>query len=422
MFFFAVAPATRAAAAEHLCDTSFQDCRAPLLALIQAERVGIDVSFQLMEDQVIADALIARFRAGVPVRLIVEPRRSDENPSNGTLLTQLAGAHLPMRAKTGALLHWKVMIFAGQNTVEFSSANYSDYYFIPVQAYTNYTDEAIYFCNDPVVVNTFKTKFEDSWIDTVGFADYANITQPLVRRYPVYPIDPALNFVPSQNFVKRLVPLLDAETAQIDVSMYKATDVRLPDALIRAVKRGLVVRFLVEPSWYHNKANIWQAYNVDRMWAAGVQVRQRRHAGFLHEKISLLYGSALSVFGSSNWTESSANQQFEHNYFTNKAWMFQWFRDQFARKWNSSVETTAFVPLPPDSAGARLAGRRGAAHQHDRLARVEGRTVGAQGRRVRRDEQRTTQVREHFADAERHQDVHAAGARAGHHLLLEDRR
>jgi phosphatidylserine/phosphatidylglycerophosphate/cardiolipin synthase-like enzyme len=342
-------PTTHAFAAEQLCDTSFQDCRKPLLALIQAERVGIDASFQLMEDPTIASALIARLKAGIPVRLIVEPRRSDENPLNGTMLAQLAAGHVPMRSKAGALLHWKVMIFAGQNTVEFAAANYSDYYFVPVVPYRNYTDEAIYFCDDPQVVNSFKTKFDTAWIDTVGFGNYANITAPLVRRYPVYPMDPDLNFVPAQDFIKRSVPLYDAEKTQIDVSMYKATDVRLPDAMSRAARRGVIVRFLVEPSWYRDKANVWQAYNIDRMWAAGVKVRQRLHAGFLHQKTTLLYGSGLSIFGSSNWTEGSANQQYEHNYFTNKVWMFQWFRDEFARKWNSSVETTAFVPQPPEA-------------------------------------------------------------------------
>src|SRR5256885_576109 len=40
-----------ASAAESLCDSSFQDCRSPLIALIRAETVGIDVGFLFMEDQ-----------------------------------------------------------------------------------------------------------------------------------------------------------------------------------------------------------------------------------------------------------------------------------------------------------------------------------------------------------------------------------
>ncbi|MGH9370413.1 MAG: hypothetical protein ACRD15_02645, partial [Vicinamibacterales bacterium] len=65
----------------------------------------------------------------------------------------------------------------------------------------------------------------------------------------------------------------------------------------------------------------------------------------------ILRGQAMTIFGSSNWSESSSQSQLEHNYFTRKAWILQWFIDQFERKWNNSagaLETTNFVPLPPD--------------------------------------------------------------------------
>ena len=57
--------------------------------------------------------------------------------------------------------------------------------------------------------------------------------------------------------------------------------------------------------------------------------------------------AGLTIFGSSNWSWQSFNYQEEHNYFTNKTWFFQWFVDQFNRKWNSATEYEAFVPLPP---------------------------------------------------------------------------
>ena len=41
----------RVEAAESLCDSSYQDCRTPLINLIRAENVGIDVGFWFMEDQ-----------------------------------------------------------------------------------------------------------------------------------------------------------------------------------------------------------------------------------------------------------------------------------------------------------------------------------------------------------------------------------
>ncbi len=64
----------------------------------------------------------------------------------------------------------------------------------------------------------------------------------------------------------------------------------------------------------------------------------------------ILYGQDMVIIGSSNWSSASAESQEEHNLFTKEPWMFDWFVDQFERKWNNStgvLETEPFVPLPP---------------------------------------------------------------------------
>jgi phosphatidylserine/phosphatidylglycerophosphate/cardiolipin synthase-like enzyme len=347
-----VAHAPAAHAAERLCDTSFQDCRAPLLTLIANERARIDVAFDMMEDTVIADALIKRFKGGLPVRVLMDPRRNAVSSRNAAVLQKLAAAGIPMRGKSsGSSLHWKFMLFPGQETLEVGAANFSDYYLIPVTPYLNYTDEAVYFTDDAALVDSFKTRMDDVWLSTAGFTNYANVNSALARVYDTFPISPNLLFVPWQNFAKRAVPLYDAEATRIDVIMYKITEPSHADGLIRAAKRGVPVRLIVEPSWYRNTSNVWQAYNVDRLYAAGVQIRVRAHQGFTHQKVALLYGQLTSIFGSSNWTSESNASQHEHNYFTKKSWIFTWFKANFERKWKNSTgnaETKAFAPLPPD--------------------------------------------------------------------------
>src|SRR6187200_1374624 len=76
---FRAAPAS---ALERLCDPSFEDCRAPILSLIANEKVGIDLGFWFMEDARYTAALIKRFQAGVPVRVLVDPRANTKNPQN----------------------------------------------------------------------------------------------------------------------------------------------------------------------------------------------------------------------------------------------------------------------------------------------------------------------------------------------------
>jgi phospholipase D-like protein len=347
-----ISGALRTEAQERLCDPAFEDCRTPLWNLIDAETVGIDVAFWFMQDSSYATKLINKFKAGVPVRVIVDPRANPTYDGNEAVLNQLKTAGIPMRYKPGGgIVHWKMMLFAGQNKLEFSGANYSGNFFVPDAPNSNYFDEAIYFTNDLSLIQSFKTKYDDVWTNTVDYANFANINGPLTRKYPTFPINPELNFPPSpdasQDFFLRTQQNINAETKKIDVIMYRITNQGYTDATIAAVKRGVPVRLIHEPEEYRNPERQWDSWNVDRLFMAGVQIKMRKHLGLNHQKSVLLYGGGMTIFGSSNWTGPSSNSQLEHNYFTTRSTFFQWFVTQFERKWTSTTENQPFVPLPP---------------------------------------------------------------------------
>ena len=170
---------------ERLCDPQFEDCRAPLLNLIRNEQQGIDVAFWYMNDARYSNAIVSRWQAGVPVRVLVDTRANTRHPGNVPIVQQLKDAGIPMRNKaSGSILHWKMMLFHGQNTVEFSKANYSGESFVPIDPNVNWTDEAVYYSTDSALTNTFRTRFDDLWIDTVKFVNYANVSGPLTRNSP----------------------------------------------------------------------------------------------------------------------------------------------------------------------------------------------------------------------------------------------
>ena len=339
---------------QRLCDVSFENCRTQILDLINAETQSIDVAFWFMEDARYSNALINRFRAGVKVRVLFDTQAfSEDGPSivRQQIIDSMASAGIPLRYKsTGGILHWKLMIFGGQRILDFSAANFSPTGYVPTTPYQNYEDETVAFVTEDSIVNTFMTKYDDVWTTTSGYATYANVTT-LDRYYPTYPLDPRLNFVPYQNYSSRLVKELDAENQQMDIDMYRITDAKPADAAIRAVQRGVTVRLYTEQQQYRDPTRLWHSYNVDRMYAAGVQVRDRQHDGLNHQKSVLLYGKNEVIFGSSNWTTPSAASQLEHNLFTFDPTWVNFFTDQFNRKWNNtgpSPETKPFVPLPPD--------------------------------------------------------------------------
>ncbi|MBA3231611.1 MAG: hypothetical protein H0T05_02215 [Acidobacteria bacterium] len=361
---FAPAPA---AAQERLCDTSFENCRVPLIDLIRNEKVGIDAAWWFMTDARYTTELIRKWKEGVPVRVIIDPRANSSYPHNADRLKELQDAGIPMRQKVSSgILHWKMMLFAGQNTVEFSAANYSPFGFVPSDPYRNYTDEVVYFSTVSSVVNSFMTKFDDLWTTTSGYSNYANISGALTRTYPRFTKDPELNFPPLESFRSRSVSAYNKETQQIDAVMFRITDRQHTDALIAAIGRGVRVRLLTDWGQYTWSERLWHSWNVDRLYKAGAEIRvagesgdrlnaapRRGHWGTMHQKSTLLYSQGMTVFGSSNWTSPSTDSQEEHNYFTTRPVFFQYFRDQFERKWNNSnpvgaIETEPLVPMPPD--------------------------------------------------------------------------
>src|SRR5690242_10484536 len=276
-------------AQERLCDPSFEDCYTPLVKAVQAETAGIDFAFYGIELPGLADAIIRRYQAGVAVRITVEPRANEKFSGNQAILDKFQAAGIPMRYKLGdGILHSKMLLLAGQNKVVFSSSNFGDGDLRPYEPYANYVDGAWYFSDDPALVNSFKTHYDDIWTNTSLYGDYANIAGPVTRNYQTYPIDPSLDFLPNKNpdqdYGARTIALIDRETRKIDITMYRLTETNICDALLRALARGVEVRLLAEPNEYRfdasrTGAELTGPYNVDRLYAAGVQIRMRKHLG-----------------------------------------------------------------------------------------------------------------------------------------------
>src|SRR4051812_1801408 len=77
-------------ASERLCDVSFEDCRAQLIQLIQNENVEIDAAFWFMDDPDISGPLVQKIKAGVKVRMLVDPRADQAHLPNEQILNQFA--------------------------------------------------------------------------------------------------------------------------------------------------------------------------------------------------------------------------------------------------------------------------------------------------------------------------------------------
>jgi phosphatidylserine/phosphatidylglycerophosphate/cardiolipin synthase-like enzyme len=352
---FATPSSAQVAPADRLCDNSFEDCRAIILQMIQNETAGIDVSYWFMTDWRYSSEIIRRRQAGVPVRILLDLRADPNYPAAVSIRQSFINAGIPIRHKvTTGINHWKMMLYRGQNAVHFSAANFANGSFSPSEAggeYLKYVDEAIYFTTDPVVVQTFMKKYDDIWTNTTQYANLANVSGPLTRNYPTYSgnqLDPELNFPPDEDYQDRLIAQMTNETQQIDVVMFRITSGKVPDEMIRRVQAGVPVRLITDRRQYRNTTYFWHSYNVDRMYMAGIPIKVKDNGTDqdVHQKSVVLHGVDMAIFGSSNWTAASSDTQREHNYFTNKTWFVDWFKEQFLRKWdNLRADGTAITPV-----------------------------------------------------------------------------
>ena len=112
------------------------------------------------------------------------------------------------------------------------------------------------------------TKFDDLWTNTSHYVDLANVFAR-TRNYPTFPIDPASNFPPDQDYQDRLVSALRQETQQIDAMIFRITSGKVPDELIRRWQAGVPVRVITDRRQYRNPTYFWHAYNIDRMLRRG---------------------------------------------------------------------------------------------------------------------------------------------------------
>jgi len=347
-------PAQVVAPADRLCDNAYEDCRATILQMIRNEKAGIDVSYWFMTDWRYSSEIIKRWKAGVPVRILLDLRSDSLYPAAVTIRESFIDAGIPIRYKfTSGINHWKMMLYRGQSAVHFSAANFANGSYSPSEAggeYFKYVDEAIYFTTDEKVVQTFMNKYDDLWTNTTHYHNLANISGPLTRTYPTYSendLDPELNFPPDEDYHDRLIAQMKNETQRIDVVMFRITSAKPTDEMIRRVKAGVPVRLITDRRQYRNTKYFWHSYNVDRMYLAGIPIKWKDSGTEqdMHQKSVVLHGVDMGIFGSSNWTSSSSSIQREHNYFTRKTWFVDWLKEQFLRKWNNTrANGTAVTP------------------------------------------------------------------------------
>jgi hypothetical protein len=386
VWILSAAVVTTAAAQDRIFFSATENVTAVLVERINAETVRIDMSAWYLTERAVSTALVNRFKAGVQVRLIGDRGSIFEiDPRTKSEFYWLANQGVPIRLRYHPtsypeIAHWKATIFAGQNIVTFGSANYTPFELAPVSA-ANYKDEVVLFTADPGLVNAFKTMFDRMWNDTTRetlsrisgppyfrhwdeacanepqCADYR--TQypspvPMVidtaRLEPDHALPPEMVWGQGAVFNARIAEEISKEPALVDFVIYRLTVNDITDALLARHAAGVPVRLIIEPDEYRNRK--WPEFwltraQIDRLWAAGVAIKQRAHVGLTHMKT--LITSSTATVASSNFT---AAWQRDHNYFVpaaTKPAIHMALRERFNIMWNDHAAFVDFAPEPADA-------------------------------------------------------------------------
>jgi regulation of enolase protein 1 (concanavalin A-like superfamily) len=386
---FLMSAAAPAGATDQVYFSSSTNVTNILVQYINQETVRLDISSWYLSEHSISIAIANRWAAGVPVRIIGDRAALFENdPHTKAEFYWLANQGIPIRLRFNPtwfpeIDHWKAAIFVGQGLVEFGSGNFAPTELAPVSA-TNYDDDSEMFTTDPVLVNAFLTKFDVMWNDTTvepnsiisgppylkdwndaclneptgGCADYHTLypnpapmtinTQRLEGNNPM-PAD--FYWGQGTDFNNRLTLEIDNEASQVNLAVYRLEVDNITQALLGRYQAGVGVRIIVDPAQYTN--NTWPEYwlthaNVDKLYAAGVAIRQRVHQGVTH--IKTLITSSYATNASSNF---AANWQRDHDYFVSaatKPGVYQAFVNDFQSMWADTTNFAPFTPTPPAAA------------------------------------------------------------------------
>jgi phosphatidylserine/phosphatidylglycerophosphate/cardiolipin synthase-like enzyme len=366
--------------------TQTDSVSAALVQAINAETVRIDMSAWYLDDAGVYTALLNRFRAGVPVRLIGDRDSIFEiDQHTRDTFEYLASQGVPIRLRYNPtwypeIDHWKATMFVGQGLVEFGSPNYTFFELAPYSS-TNYNDENALFTSDPALFTAMESKFDVYWNDTqsepesiAGGAPYFKnwndacaLESACSDYYSTYPNPapmvietrrlfgdvappPDLIFGQGPDFNNRITSEINNEGTSIDMIVYRLTVPDITQALLSRFQAGVRTRLIIEPNEYLNRKwpEFWITHaNVDSLWAAGVPILQRAHEGNTHAKT--LITSSYATIASSNF---AAAWQRDHNYFvsaTGKGSIYAAIEQNFQWMWTNSSGFTTFVPQAADT-------------------------------------------------------------------------
>ncbi|MCX7905763.1 MAG: phospholipase D-like domain-containing protein [Elusimicrobiales bacterium] len=322
----------------HIKNYAFAYINNLIVDAVNASKSTIDCVIYSIQMKDVPDALIAARDRGVKVRIIID--ESHVYPRPDTQIKKLinAGEGIEVRTLRGTrsygVMHNKITIH-DKSLITTGSYNWTF-----ASTFSNY--ENLVALKKPEYVNGYVKYFEWMWSKSRTIQQGPSGELP-VGYFGIPPQSPqnmlTLNgievplyiFSPGSDMENKLAKLIDTARVSIDAVTFTFSSKSIADAIIRAYRRGIKVRFLEDK-------NMARASEMAKMiFEAGVPFKWiggRNEKGSMHNKFIIFDGKILAT-GSYNFTTNGSINSFENMVFINdestvKAYIsnFNWFYSQ----------------------------------------------------------------------------------------------
>ncbi len=297
-----------------------------LLKAINNAQVSIDMALYGWEDiPKLTEAIKNAQIRGVMVRVVYDETSSDENYYSETSklidLSDVATSDRNLFSNTTSnkLMHNKFIIFDNE-TVMTGSMNYSE------KGLSAYNADAVVFINSKEIAELYTAEFEQMLSgkfhnekSSTGLNNTFEINNTKIKVY----------FSPYDKIVQKIIPIIDSAQSYIYVPAFIITHEEFANALLRAKKRNLDVKIILDATSVSNKASKHKHLRNN-----GINLKTENYAGKLHSK-SLIIDNKFIIVGSMNFSQNGENKNDENVLVIENTNLATAYRDYFRNLWNA---------------------------------------------------------------------------------------
>ena len=139
-------------------------------------------------------------------------------------------------------------------------------------------------------------------------------------------------FSPQGGVQEKIVEELKAAKRTVDVMMYGLTSDVLSQSIVKAHKRGVKVRVLLDK--VQSRGNESKSdYLIDH----GIEVRIEHQKGIMHNKVAIIDDSTV-ITGSYNWTSNAELMNQENMLVIDTPEIVQKYQERFQYLWELNAE------------------------------------------------------------------------------------